>query len=450
MATAPRAGGGAALFGPARTGTAETPAGSGAGARPPGGTGRPDSGEPAAPDPSAPLRAARRPPTPRAAHPADPRAARAAGAARRVSPDRRPPAARRARPHPAARPVGPRRRRRRDPAPAAPGGATGQPAPGACGRRHCAAEQARRLRPATSSSTSSRRAARRRPRGVHRELRGRRSAARHHDAARLCEPAPRRRCRPAGRTERPRGDGIHPAELTMADADQLRTPCRRRARASWRPASARRRSAWRSATIAVPAGAGDLSATVRVPVTRTMVTASSPDALVAAVFPGGQLLQPGNLRLSGAWRDQHFELITPGWPGAFADTHRRCAMSGQTPPTGPPSTGGAAPARRHGGRRPRLRHRRRPRPRRRTRAAPAPSGGGAPRPPAPAPAPAPRRNRAPTPPAPRADAGRRHRPHPAGRPPPAARQPPAGRPPRAEPPRRRRRHRARAPSSRSR
>ena len=106
------------------------------------------------------------------------------------------------------------------------------------------------------------------------------------------------------------------AELKMADADQLRAHA-----VSGQPILA---SGLREAElgmsfgeVAAPAGTGDIVATFRVPVTKTVVTASSPDALVAAVFPGGHLVQPGVYdcrRISGT---NNFELIIPSWPGPF-------------------------------------------------------------------------------------------------------------------------------------
>lgn len=62
---------------------------------------------------------------------------------------------------------------------------------------------------------------------------------------------------------------------------------------------------------------GELSLTVRIPVVKTVVTAASADALVAAVFPGGQLAPPGAYdcrRLPGT---DDFEVVVPGWPGSF-------------------------------------------------------------------------------------------------------------------------------------
>lgn len=111
-------------------------------------------------------------------------------------------------------------------------------------------------------------------------------------------------------------------ELTMADADQLR---RHVTTGEGVLASGQREAPLGAAVtrIAVPAS-GDISATVRLPVTKTVVTAASPDALVAAVFPGGQLLQPGIYDCRRVAGTNDFELITPGWPGGFG-----------------PSTGGA-------------------------------------------------------------------------------------------------------------
>ena len=108
-------------------------------------------------------------------------------------------------------------------------------------------------------------------------------------------------------------------ELTMADADQLR---RHVISGESIMASGQREAPLGMAigTIVVPAGTADLSATVRVPVTKTVVTASSPDALVSAVFPGGQLLQPGIYDVRRVAGTNTFELITPGWPGAFAES----------------------------------------------------------------------------------------------------------------------------------
>jgi len=108
-------------------------------------------------------------------------------------------------------------------------------------------------------------------------------------------------------------------ELTIADADQLR---RHVTSGEAIMASGQREAPLGMAVgrIAVPTGTGDLSATVRLPITKTVVTASSPDALVAAVFPGGQLLQPGIYDARRVGATNSFELITPGWPGSFDTT----------------------------------------------------------------------------------------------------------------------------------
>lgn len=105
-------------------------------------------------------------------------------------------------------------------------------------------------------------------------------------------------------------------ELTMADADQLR---RHVTSGEAILASGQREAPLGMAvgTIAVPAGTGDLAATVRLPITKTVVAASSADALVAAVFPGGRLLQPGIYDCRRVGATNTFELITPGWPGSF-------------------------------------------------------------------------------------------------------------------------------------
>lgn len=104
-------------------------------------------------------------------------------------------------------------------------------------------------------------------------------------------------------------------ELTLADADQLR-----RHAMTGEPilASGQRTAEPNQAMeeIVLPAS-NPLSLTVGIPVTKTVVMAGSPDALVAAVFPGGQLVQPGIYdcrRISGT---NTFELIIPGWPGRF-------------------------------------------------------------------------------------------------------------------------------------
>jgi hypothetical protein len=102
-------------------------------------------------------------------------------------------------------------------------------------------------------------------------------------------------------------------ELTFADADQLRSHATTGAGIL---ASGQRTAQPNQAFDEIStAAAGVSSLTVRIPVTKTVVTASSPDALVAAVFPGGRLLQPGIYdcrRISGT---NNFELIIPGWPG---------------------------------------------------------------------------------------------------------------------------------------
>ena len=104
-------------------------------------------------------------------------------------------------------------------------------------------------------------------------------------------------------------------ELTLADADQVR----RHATTGESILASGQRDAPLGMVlghIAVPA-TGDLSATVRLPVTRTTVAAGSPDALVAAVFPGGHLVQPGIYDCRRIPGSNNFELITPGWPGAL-------------------------------------------------------------------------------------------------------------------------------------
>lgn len=104
-------------------------------------------------------------------------------------------------------------------------------------------------------------------------------------------------------------------ELTFADADQLR---RHATTGEGILASGQRAAEPNQAFDEItPAAAGVSSLTVRIPVTKSIVTASSPDGLVAAVFPGGRLVQPGIYdcrRISGT---NDFELITPGWPGIF-------------------------------------------------------------------------------------------------------------------------------------
>jgi hypothetical protein len=107
-------------------------------------------------------------------------------------------------------------------------------------------------------------------------------------------------------------------ELTLADADQLR----RHATTGETILASGQRDAPLGMVlghIGVPA-TGDISGTVRLPVTRTVVAAGSPDALVAAVFPGGNLVQPGVYDCRRVAGSNNFELITPGWPGALDAT----------------------------------------------------------------------------------------------------------------------------------
>ena len=104
--------------------------------------------------------------------------------------------------------------------------------------------------------------------------------------------------------------------LTIADADQLRQYAITGTRIL---ASGQRPTESNLAMdeIDLPASS-PLSLTVHIPVTKITVAATSPDALVAAVFPDGQLVQAGIYdcrRISGT---NNFELIIPGWPGSFA------------------------------------------------------------------------------------------------------------------------------------
>jgi hypothetical protein len=105
-------------------------------------------------------------------------------------------------------------------------------------------------------------------------------------------------------------------ELTMADADRLRAHVVSGAAVV---ASGQREAPLGMAIASMTAtpGTSDLSAIVRVPITKTVVTASSADALVMAVFPGGQLVQPGVYDCRRVAGTNDFELITPGWPGSF-------------------------------------------------------------------------------------------------------------------------------------
>lgn len=102
-------------------------------------------------------------------------------------------------------------------------------------------------------------------------------------------------------------------ELTVADAGQLRshaTTGEPVLASGQRPAEPNQ--ALDELTAPLP---GTL--TVRIPVTKTIVTAASPDALVAAVFPGGQLVQRGVYDCRRITGTNDFELIIPGWPATI-------------------------------------------------------------------------------------------------------------------------------------
>ena len=64
-----------------------------------------------------------------------------------------------------------------------------------------------------------------------------------------------------------------------------------------------------------PARPDSLSVTASLPVTRTRVTASSADALVNAVLPGGRLVQEGIHDVRRIAGTNDFELIGLDWPG---------------------------------------------------------------------------------------------------------------------------------------
>jgi hypothetical protein len=65
-----------------------------------------------------------------------------------------------------------------------------------------------------------------------------------------------------------------------------------------------------------PARPDSLGFTVLVPVTRSRITASSADALVNAVLPGGRLVQEGIHDVRRIAGTNDFELIGLGWPGS--------------------------------------------------------------------------------------------------------------------------------------
>ena len=80
-------------------------------------------------------------------------------------------------------------------------------------------------------------------------------------------------------------------ELTLADADKIR----RHATTGEQVVAGGQRPGDLGITFVEfqNPGAGPLATDFRIPATRTVVSASSPDALVAAIFPGGQLVQRG-------------------------------------------------------------------------------------------------------------------------------------------------------------
>ncbi|HEX5858608.1 MAG TPA: hypothetical protein VFY91_10925 [Microbacterium sp.] len=309
MATAPRAGGGAGLFGPARTGAAETkPPGTGTGARPPGGTGGQTP-----PTPPPPPGGGARPPTPPpGGAPGRPAAPPAGGPTGQTGPaggTPAPPVPGGTTGQPAPPPAG------GTPAPPAPGGTTGQPAPTPGGggtpppSGPSAATRDLFVHFVEEGGTA----------GVHGVYTVSYEAGGvQHDISTPPGSASQVHVQVPGDWT---AGGLAATastlpELTMADADQLR---RHVTSGEGILASGQREAPLGMAigTIAVPPGTGDLSATVRLPVTRTTVTASSPDALVAAVFPGGRLVQPGIYDCRRVGATHTFELITPGWPGSF-------------------------------------------------------------------------------------------------------------------------------------
>lgn len=104
-------------------------------------------------------------------------------------------------------------------------------------------------------------------------------------------------------------------ELAFADADQLR----RHATTGEAVFASGQRAVEANQSleeIVLPASS-PLSLTFRIPVTKTVVSATSPDALVAAVFPGGLLVQPGVFDCRRIAGTNDFELIVLGWPGTF-------------------------------------------------------------------------------------------------------------------------------------
>lgn len=96
-------------------------------------------------------------------------------------------------------------------------------------------------------------------------------------------------------------------ELTLADADQIR-----RHAVTGDPVRATGRCDAELGMAFVEfrdPGSGPLAYDFRVPASRTIVSASSPDALVAAIFPGGELFQRGAYDCRRITGTNNFELI---------------------------------------------------------------------------------------------------------------------------------------------